>query len=257
MSILIVEDVDKHVKLIKLNRPEALNALNLELRKNLAEVFTEFSNNDDIRAIVITGNEKAFVAGADLKEFLEVSGPFDTLLNDIRKYWKPIKECSKPIISAVNGFALGGGCELAMHTDIIVAGENAKFGQPEIKVGIIPGAGGTQRLTRVVGKYKAMRLLLTGDFITGREAYEMGLVSIVVPDDEVLNIALDFANKISKLPLLSVKFIKELVNTSYNAPLETLLALEEKSFQLLFSTEDQKEGMRAFIEKRRPAYKGR
>lgn len=257
MSILIVEDVDKHVKLIKLNRPEALNALNLELRKNLAEVFTEFSNNDDIRAIVITGNEKAFVAGADLKEFLEVSGPFDTLLNDIRKYWKPIKECSKPIISAVNGFALGGGCELAMHTDIIVAGENAKFGQPEIKVGIIPGAGGTQRLTRVVGKYKAMRLLLTGDFITGREAYEMGLVSIVVPDDEVLNIALDFANKISKLPLLSVKFIKELVNTSYNAPLETLLALEEKSFQLLFSTEDQKEGMRAFIEKRKPEYKGR
>lgn len=257
MSILIVEDVDKHVKLIKFNRPEALNALNLELRKNLAEVFTEFSNNDDIRAIVITGNEKAFVAGADLKEFLEVSGPFDTLLNDIRKYWKPIKECSKPIISAVNGFALGGGCELAMHTDIIVAGENAKFGQPEIKVGIIPGAGGTQRLTRVVGKYKAMRLLLTGDFITGREAYEMGLVSIVVPDDEVLNIALDFANKISKLPLLSVKFIKELVNTSYNAPLETLLALEEKSFQLLFSTEDQKEGMRAFIEKRKPEYKGR
>ncbi|MBC7086733.1 MAG: enoyl-CoA hydratase/isomerase family protein [Methanomethylovorans sp.] len=257
MSILIVEDVDKHVKLIKLNRPEALNALNLELRKNLAEVFTEFSNNDDIRAIVITGNEKAFVAGADLKELLEVSGPFDTLLNDIRKYWKPIKECSKPIISAVNGFALGGGCELAMHTDIIVAGENAKFGQPEIKVGIIPGAGGTQRLTRVVGKYKAMRLLLTGDFITGREAYEMGLVSIVVPDDEVLNTALDFAKKISKLPLLSVKFIKELVNTSYNAPLETLLALEEKSFQLLFSTEDQKEGMRAFIEKRKPEYKGR
>lgn len=257
MSILIVEDVDKHVKLIKLNRPEALNALNLELRKNLAEVFTEFSNNDDIRAIVITGNEKAFVAGADLKEFLEVSGPFDTLLNDIRKYWKPIKECSKPIISAVNGFALGGGCELAMHTDIIVAGENAKFGQPEIKVGIIPGAGGTQRLTRIVGKYKAMRLLLTGDFITGREAYEMGLVSIVVPDDEVLNTALDFAKKISKLPLLSVKFIKELVNTSYNAPLETLLALEEKSFQLLFSTEDQKEGMRAFIEKRKPEYKGR
>ncbi len=257
MSILLVESVDEHVKLIRFNRPESLNALNLELRMKLAEVFTELSNNNDVRAIVITGNEKAFVAGADLKEFLEVSDPFDALLKDIRKYWKPIKECPKPVISAVNGFALGGGCELAMHTDIIVAGENAKFGQPEIKVGIIPGSGGTQRLTRVVGKYKAMRLLLTGDFITGKEAYDMGLVSIVVPDNEVLNTALDIAKKISKLPPLSVTLIKELVNTSYNAPLETVLAIEEKSFQLLFSTEDRKEGMRAFIEKRKPEFKGR
>ena len=184
-------------------------------------------------------------------------GTIDWSLFDARRMNRAISACPKPIISAINGFALGGGCEIAMSTDIIIAGEGAQFGQPEIRVGIIPGAGGTQRLVRTVGKYRANMMLLTADFVGAAAALEMGLVSEVVPDEEVETRALEVARKITRMPPLAVKLTKEVVNAGMDASLETGLLLERKAFEILFSSEDQKEGMKAFIEKRRPEYKGK
>ena len=256
MSEILIEKFCDGVVLIKLNRPEAMNALNMQTRKLLAKLFSELSTDEDVRSIVIAGNESVFAAGADIKEMVD-AGPIEMLLCNMNLLWKPVAECPKPVIAAVNGYALGGGCELAMHADIIIAGENANFGQPEIRVGIMPGAGGTQRLTRAVGKYKAMKMLLTGEMVSGREACDMGLVSEVVADEEVLAKALNIAEKIAKMPPIAAKQIKEVVLLGQDTCLDTALALERKSLQLLFDSEDQKEGMWAFIEKRKPIFKGR
>ncbi|MBI3068012.1 MAG: enoyl-CoA hydratase/isomerase family protein, partial [Betaproteobacteria bacterium] len=200
--------------------------------------------------------EKSFAAGADIKEMAE-AGTIEMLQRGIHKLWRTIAACPRPVIAAVNGFALGGGCELAMTCDIIIAGESARFGQPEVRIGIIPGGGGTQRLTRAVGKYKAMKYILTGEMFSAKEAFDMGLVSEVVPDGEVEKRAIEIARQIAELPPLAVQLAKEAVLAGMDAPLTSALAFEAKSLQILFSSQDQKEGMRAFIEKRKPKFSGR
>jgi len=244
------------VELLRINRPEAMNALNMPLRLALADIFTELAASTEVRCIVITGNEKAFMAGADLKEMAD-KGTVEVMGIDALKLWAAIGDCPLPVVAAVNGFALGGGCELAMHTDIIIAGEKAKFGQPEIRVGIMPGGGGTQRLTRAVGKFKAMKMMLTGEPVSGADACAMGLASEVVADDRVLPRALEIASTIAAMPPLSVKRIKETILAGQDTSLAAGLMLERRAFETLFDTEDQAEGMQAFIEKRKPDYKGR
>jgi enoyl-CoA hydratase/carnithine racemase len=226
------------------------------MRQALSEAFEALGRDASVRCVVLTGGEAVFAAGADLKA-LAALGPIELLLLEQHRLWQTIATCPKPLVAAVNGWALGGGCELAMHADLIVAGEGARFGQPEVKVGILPGAGGTQRLVRAVGKFKALKLLLTGDPITGREAYEMGLASELVPDAEVQPRALALAEQIASRPPLAVAQIKEVVLAGQDAPLDTALALERKAFQLLFASQDQKEGMRAFLEKRPADFQGR
>jgi enoyl-CoA hydratase/carnithine racemase len=256
MPELLIERPAEAVALVRLNRPEQLNALNNALRGQIADAFEALSRDESVRVIVVTGSEKSFAAGADLKEMAGLR-TVDHLLSQRNRLWRAITACPKPIIAAVNGYAFGGGCELALHADIIIAGESAQFGQPEIRVGIMPGAGGTQRLTRAVGKYRAMKMVLTGKPVSAREALEMGMLSEVVPDADVLDTALKMADTIAGMPPLAVKEIKEVLNAGLDASLETGLMLERKSFQLLFDTEDQKEGMRAFAEKRRPVYQGK
>ena len=256
MSLVLLEKPEDHIALLRMNRPDAMNALSTAVREELSAHFEALSVDDDVRVIIITGNEKVFIAGADLKEMSD-RGTIDWSLFDARRMNRAIAACPKPIISAINGFALGGGCEIAMSTDIIIAGDGAQFGQPEIRVGIIPGAGGTQRLVRTVGKYRANMMLLTADFVSAADALEMGLVSEVVPDADVESRALEVARKITRMPPLAVKLTKEVVNAGMDASLETGLLLERKAFEILFSSEDQKEGMRAFIEKRRPEFKGK
>ncbi|MDK9722036.1 MAG: enoyl-CoA hydratase [Rhodospirillales bacterium] len=256
MAELIVERHAGAIVLLRLNRPEARNALNMALRRQLAEAFANAASDPAVKAIVVTGNGEAFAAGADLAEMAD-AGTIDILLRETHLLWRTIAQCPKPVIAAVNGFALGGGCELAMHADIIVAGRSAQFGQPEVRVGIMPGAGGTQRLVRAVGKFKAMKMLLTGKPVLAAEAEAMGLVSELADDDQVLPTALKLAEDIARLPPLAVQEIKEAVLAGMDAPLETALALERKSFQLLFSSQDQKEGMKAFLEKRKPVFEGK
>jgi len=255
-DVVLVERPAEGVALVRINRPEVRNALNMEVRRLLAKHVTAVAEEEAVRCIVITGNEKAFAAGADIKEMAN-AGTIDMLRRGTLKLWSTIASCPKPVIAAVNGFALGGGCELAMTCDIIIAGESARFGQPEIKIGIIPGGGGTQRLARAVGKYKAMRYVLTGDMFDARVAHDMGLVSELVPDAEVEKRAVEMAKQIAELPPLAVEQAKEVVLRGMDASLETGLALEAKAIQLLFSSEDQKEGMAAFIEKRKPRFTGR
>ena len=256
MPLVLLERPEDHIALLRMNRPDAMNALSTAVRDEICNYFEALDTDSSVRVIIITGNEKAFIAGADLKE-MSTRSTVDWSHLDARRMWKMIGACPKPIISAVNGFALGGGCEMAMSTDIIIAGEGAQFGQPEIRVGIIPGGGGTQRLVRAVGKYRANMMLLTGEMISATEGLEMGLVSEVVPDDKVVSRAIEVARKISRMPPLAIKLTKEVVNAGMDASLETGLLLERKAFEVLFDTEDQKEGMKAFIEKRRPEYKGK
>ena len=255
MTEVLLERPADGVALVRLNRPEQRNALNMAVRRQLADHFTALSQDADVRAVIVTGNDKAFAAGADLKEMAEL-GAVDQMLRGTHLLWRAIQNCPKPVIAAVSGYALGGGCELALHADIIIAGESAELGQPEIRVGIMPGAGGTQRLARAVGKYRAMRMLLTGKPVPAREALAMGLVSEVVPDGEVEAAAVALAGTIAGMPPLAVASIKEVLLAGLDAPLDSALMLERKAFQLLFATADQKEGMRAFLEKRRPSYKG-
>ena len=255
-DVVLVERPAEGVALVRINRPEVRNALNMEVRRLLAKHVTAVAEEEAVRCIVITGNEKAFAAGADIKEMAN-AGTIDMLRRGTLKLWSTIASCPKPVIAAVNGFALGGGCELAMTCDIIIAGESARFGQPEIKIGIIPGGGGTQRLARAVGKYKAMRYVLTGYMFDARVAHDMGLVSELVPDADVEKRAVEMAKQIAELPPLAVEQAKEAVLRGMDASLETGLALEAKAIQLLFSSEDQKEGMAAFIEKRKPRFTGR
>jgi len=254
-DVVLLERPAEGVVLLRINRPEARNALNLEVRKLLAKHLADIGEDTTTRAVVLTGNEKSFAAGADIKEMADV-GTIEALQRGVHKLWRAIAGCPKPVIAAVNGYALGGGCELAMTCDIIVAGESARFGQPEVKIGIIPGGGGTQRLTRAVGKYKAMKYILTGEQISAKEAYEMGLASEGVPDPEVEGRAIDLARQIAALPPIAIQLAKEAVLAGMEAPLASALALEVKSLQILFSSQDQKEGMRAFIEKRHPKFTG-
>ncbi|MDY7117695.1 enoyl-CoA hydratase [Halomonas sp. SSL-5] len=254
-SEVFLESLAEGVAVVVINRPEAKNALNAVVRRQLAEQFSSLGQRDEVRAIVVTGGDQAFVAGADVKEFATAS-PTDMYLRHNERLWDPIAHCPKPVIAAVNGFALGGGCELAMHCDIIVAGESARFGQPEVKLGLMPGAGGTQRLVRAVGKFQAMRILMTGCMIKAPEALRMGLVSEVVADDETLKRAKSLAREIAAMPSLAVEQIKETVLSGADLPLESALVLERKAFQMLFDTTDQKEGAAAFIEKRKPHYWG-
>ncbi len=254
-SEVLLDRPAEGVARVTLNRPEVRNALSMGVRERLAQLFTELGADTSVRAIVLTGGDKVFAAGADIRDMAE-RGAAEMMLRRTHEHWQAIALCSKPIVAAVNGYALGGGCELAMHCDLIVAGENASFGQPEIRVGIMPGAGGTQRLTRAVGKFQAMKMLLTGKSISGREAWTMGLASEVVADEGVQQTALDLAISIAAMPPLAVMQIKEVVRAGQDAPLETALMLERKAFQLLFDTQDQKEGMHAFLEKRKPNYTG-
>ena len=255
-EVVLVERPADGVALVRINRPEAKNALNAEVRRLLAEHLGALGEDDGVRAIVLTGNHEAFAAGADIKDMAE-AGAVEIMQRKNHLLWRTIAQCPKPVIAAVSGYAYGGGCELAMHADIIVAGENASFSQPEIRVGIMPGAGGTQRLTRAVGKYKAMLMVLTGQAVSGTEAGAMGLASLVVPDGEVESKAVDIARTIARMPPVAVASIKEVLLAGQDASLETALMLERKAFQLLFDTQDQKEGMKAFIEKRKPVYQGK
>ena len=256
MAVVLLERPAAGVALLRLNRPERRNALNMAVRENLAAYFAELASDDDVRCVVVTGDEKAFAAGADVAE-LAARTPTDEAFAKSRAAWSAIERYRRPIIAAVNGFALGGGCELALHCDIIVAGEGAKFGQPEVKLGVMPGAGGTQRFVRAAGKFAAMRWVLTGDPLSAADALRLGLVSEVVPDGEVLPHALEIAKRIAALPPLAVAAIKEAVLVGADLPLEAALNLEAQSFQKLFATEDRGEGMRAFLEKRKPDFKGR
>jgi enoyl-CoA hydratase len=247
---------DQHVALIELNRPKDLNALNLQLMGELRDALKTLDGDDGVRVIIITGNEQAFAAGADIKQMAGKSA-IDMLNADQFSTWDQIKRTKKPLIAAVSGFALGGGCELAMTCDMIVASETAKFGQPEIKIGVIPGAGGTQRLTRAIGKARAMEMVLTGKFIDATEAVAFGLINRVVPVELYLQEAVKLAREISMMSPIALKLGKEAVNRSFETHLDEGLTHERKNFYLAFASEDQKEGMQAFIEKRPPNYKGK
>ncbi|MGF6861323.1 enoyl-CoA hydratase [Rhodobacteraceae bacterium MBR-64] len=251
----LVVDIADHVALIRLNRPEALNALNSVLLRELADALAAADQNDKVRCIILTGSDKAFAAGADIREMAQ-NGFVDTFTGDLfGSDIDTILRVRKPIIAAVAGYALGGGCELAMMCDFIIAADTAKFGQPEINLGVIAGIGGTQRLTRFVGKSKSMEMHLTGRFMNAEEAESSGLVSRVVPAKKLLDEAREAAEKIASKSMLSVMAAKEAVNRSYESTLREGLLFERRVFQSLFATEDQKEGMTAFLEKREPQFR--
>ena len=256
MSVVLTEHPAQGVRLLRINRPEARNALNLEVRQALVAELAAAAADANVLAVVITGNDKAFAAGADLREMRDL-GPIELMQRGVHKLWDEIAAFPKPLIAAVNGFALGGGCELALHCDIIIAGDGAKFGQPEVKLGLLPGGSGTQRLVRAIGKYKAMLMILSGDIISAREASEMGLVSRVVDDGEVVDHAVALASGIARNGPVAVQLAKEAVLAGQDASLATALSLERKAFWLTFATEDKAEGISAFLEKRPPAFKGK
>jgi enoyl-CoA hydratase len=252
-SILV--ETRGRVGLITLNRPKQLNALNDALMNELGDAMLAFDANDDIGSMVITGSEKAFAAGADIGAMATWTY-MDVYKTDyITRNWETIRRIRKPIIAAVGGFCLGGGCELAMMCDFIIAADTAKFGQPEIKLGIIPGAGGTQRTPRAIGKAKAMDLCLTGRMMDSVEAERAGLVSRIVPSDKLLSEAIDAATVIASYSLPAVMMAKESVNRAYETTLSEGVLFERRSFHSLFATDDQKEGMKAFVEKRKPDFK--
>ncbi len=245
------------VGLITLNRPEALNALCAQLTEELAQVLADFQDNENIGCVVVTGSKKAFAAGADIKE-LQAGTYVDLYMHDpFAKTWEAVSRFSKPIIAAVSGYALGGGCEIAMMCDFIIAAENAKFGQPEINLGVMPGAGGTQRLPRFIGKAKAMELCLTGRMMDAAEAERAGLVSRIVPVDDLIEEVMKTAASIADKSLPVAMMTKESINTAYETTLAQGIRFERRVFQSQFTLEDQKEGMAAFVEKRTPHFKNR
>ncbi len=247
--------IDDHIMVIRLNRPEALNALNAELMSELAQAVNDGAANDKIRCLIITGSEKAFAAGADITEMAEKSF-VDVFTGDfLHEDIQALVRCRKPIIAAVSGYALGGGCELAMTCDFIIASDTAKFGQPEINLGVIAGLGGSQRLTRFVGKSKSMEMHLTGRFMDAEEAERSGLVSRVVPAKKLMDEAMAAAQKISEKSMISVMAAKEAVNRSYETTLSEGLLFERRLFHSLFATKDQTEGMQAFVEKREAQFR--
>jgi enoyl-CoA hydratase/carnithine racemase len=254
-SLLVERPLDDIV-VFRLNRPQVRNALNLQVRARLADEVTRHAADEKIRCLIVTGSDTVFAAGADIGEMAE-AGPVEVMARNVQKYWHAIMDCPKPLIAAVEGFALGGGLELALCADIIVAGEGARLGLPEVKVGILPGAGGTQKLARLIGSKRAMLLLMTGRMFSAAEAHGMGVVSELAPTGQALARALEIAREIAALPPISIMQIKEIVNAGLNASLDTALMLERKAFQLQFATRDQKEGMRAFMEKRKPKFEGK
>jgi enoyl-CoA hydratase len=253
-NILVTKE--NPVAIVQLHRPDVLNALNMKTMDELVHALQVLDNDNEIRAIIIAGNEKAFAAGADIKEMADASA-MEMLVRDQFAKWDNIRKIKKPIVAAVSGFALGGGCELVMMCDIIIASETAKFGQPEINIGVMPGAGGTQRLTRAVGKAKAMEIILTGKMFSAQEALQWGLINKVVPIEYYLDEAKNIAKEIAAKPPVAVRLAKESVLKSFDTTIEGGLEFERKNFYLLFATEDQREGMAAFMEKRKAEWKGK
>jgi enoyl-CoA hydratase len=253
----IVVETDDYVTTLRLNRPDAMNALSAELLSELADAVREASRNDKVRCVILTGSEKAFAAGADISEMADKSF-VDVFSSDMfAAEVEAIQSCRKPIIAAVAGYALGGGCELAMLCDFIIAADTAKFGQPEINLGVVAGIGGTQRLTRAVGKAKSMEMHLTGRFMDAEEAERTGLVSRVVPAKKLMDEALAAARKIAEKSTLTAMAVKEAVNQAEEMSLRDGLLFERRLFHSLFATEDQSEGMAAFLEKREPQFRGK
>ncbi len=252
-DVLQVQDPAPGVRLLRLSRPAVLNALNLQLRRRLAEAFADADADPAVRVVVLAGGPKAFCAGADLNEYVDATPP-EIIGREMDRLWGAISACRKPVIAAVRGHALGGGCELAMHADLIVASEQASFGQPEVLLGLMPGGGATQRLTRAIGKFQAMRLLLTGARFSAAEALTWGLASEVLPDAAVEDRALTLAAELAQGPRLAQQFIKEAVLQAMNTPLDVGLQFERKSFQLLFATADKTTGIRARLNKATPRF---
>jgi enoyl-CoA hydratase len=253
---ILVSGVESGVLTIRLNRPDAYNALRTQLLRELADVLDTAAADDQVKAVVLTGSDTVFAAGADIKEMASLDAV--GVMNDPRPtFWRRIALFPKPMVAAVNGFALGGGCELMMHCDIVIAGDNAQFGQPEINLGIIPGAGGTQRLIRTIGKSMAMQLVLSGEFISAQQARSFGLVSEVTIPERSLERATQLAKKIATKPPIAVRLAKEALLKAYETTLDSGLNLERKAFTLLAATEDRNEGIAAFMEKRKPNFTGK
>jgi enoyl-CoA hydratase len=246
---------DPHIAMIQLNRPKVLNALSTELMNELVACLFTLDDNPQVRVIILTGDDRAFAAGADIAQMV-TSTPIDQINDNRFRSWQQFGLITKPIIAAVNGFALGGGCELAMSCDFILAGDSAKFGQPEISIGTTPGAGGTQRLTKALGKSKAMLMCMTGEMIGAQEALQSGLVAKVFPSNTLMQETLEIAKKIAGKAPVAIKLIKESVNKSFETSLKDGLDFERRNFYLTFASKDQKEGMQAFLEKRAPNYQG-
>jgi enoyl-CoA hydratase len=257
MANTVITTKEVPIATVQLNRPDVLNALNEEVLDALVKELTALDDDDAIRCIVLTGNERAFAAGADIKEAFVTATPVSMLRQDLTSRWETIRRIRTPIIAAVSGYALGGGCELAMICDIIVASETAQFGQPEINLGIIPGAGGTQRLTRTVGKYRANELILTGRRIKADEAKAIGLAAQVYPAASWLEDAKALARTIAEKPPVAARLATEAVDLAWNSTLDAGLEFERKAFYLLFATEDKKEGVDAFVNKRTATFKGK
>jgi enoyl-CoA hydratase len=252
----ILAEIDGPIGVVTLNRPKVLNALSPDLMAEVTAALRAMEADEAVRAVVITGGPKVFAAGADIADMAERTA-VDQLIRDQTGRWAGVTALTKPLIAAVNGYALGGGCELALMCDLIIAGDSARFGQPEINLGIIAGAGGTQRWPRTAGKYVAMEINLGGAAITAQRAYQLGLVNKVVPAEMTIEVARRTARQLAEKPPLALRMAKESVNQALETPLQVGLANERKNFYFLFSTEDQKEGMRAFLEKRRGQFKGR
>ena len=257
MPNTVITTKEAPIATVQINRPDVLNALNEEVLDELVKELTALDEDDGVRCIVLTGNERAFAAGADIKENFVTATPISMLKQDLTTRWEAIRRIKTPIIAAVSGYALGGGCELAMICDIIVASETAQFGQPEINLGIIPGAGGTQRLTRAVGKYRANELILTGRRIKADEAKAIGLAAQVYPAASWLDDAKALARTIADKPPVAARLATEAVDLAWNSTLDAGLEFERKAFYLLFATEDKKEGVDAFVNKRKASFKGR
>lgn len=255
-SLVLLDFPADGVARITLNRPAARNALNSALRRELKNTFHVLKKKDSVKAVVLRGNQTCFAAGADLKEVAQL-GPLAVSRLSVLEFWKVIASFNKPLIAAVAGSALGGGCELAQHADIIIAGRNARFGQPEVNVGIMPGGGATQRLVRALGYWRAMHLILTGESIGADEAVAVGLASKVVDDDKLDEHVIELARHIASRPPIALRYIKEVTQAGADVALATGLQLERRAFEQLFDTADQKEGMRAFIERRKPNFIGR
>ena len=255
MPFVVVER-DAPIAVVRISRPEVRNALNVQVMDELVAALESLDDDESVRAIVLTGDERAFAAGADITGFVEAT-PISMMEQGLTARWERITRVQTPLIAAVSGYALGGGCELAMVCDIIVASETAQFGQPEVNLGIIPGAGGTQRLTRAAGKYRAMDLILTGRRFSAQEAKEIGLAARVFPKESWLDDAKALAREIAAKPPLAVRLALEAIDLVANSTLDAGLEFERKAFYLLFASEDKNEGTRAFVDKRKPAFKGR
>jgi len=252
---LFIDRPVEGVARLRLNRPEVRNALNTELRRELAQALQALDADTSVRCVIICSSGTHFASGPEISEIIDF-GPIDVWQQQTASYWKSIDEFSKPLIAAVSGLALGGGCELALRADIIIASRSARLGQPEVSVGIMPGGGATQRLMKAVGKYRAMMLLLTGESVEAQEALAMGMVSEVADDDQLEERSLQVAIRLATRPPLALRLIKEVALAGSDAPLATGLLLERRAFELLFDTADQKEGMRAFVERRNPVFTG-